>query len=373
MRSVEVSAKTREEAIKLALEQLDIDRDEAHVEIVDEGSNGIFGFGARPVKLRVTTEVSGPAPKEPRGKAPVSQKPAPREKGPAPIRERSAPPSRDRQPAPARDRQPDPAREKAAPAPVRAAAPVRTAPPVLHPTSDGEAAALLKEVIHQMGIEATVTSFATEDGGICLKVDSPDSAILIGRKGRNLSSMQYLINRMIHNGEGDDSERIVIDIEGYLDRRQEALEDLARRLAQKAKETRRRVRVKPMSSQERRVIHMTLEDDPDVKTFSVGDALVRSVIIAPKDEIEEDQSRPPRRRGGGSRPGNRGGGRDRDQRQPQAAAPAAGDRPQQQRDSRGGSSRGGRRRGRRRPGQQPRDGEKVLAQSDASSGESHGE
>ncbi|MCC6696044.1 MAG: Jag N-terminal domain-containing protein [Candidatus Hydrogenedentes bacterium] len=365
MRSVEVSAKTREEAIKIALEQLDIDRDEAHVEIVDEGSNGIFGFGARPVKLRVSTEVAGPAPKEPRGKAPVSQKLAPRDhrdKAPAPIREKTPPPARDRQPAPAR--------EKAAPAPARPAAPARTAAPVLRPSSDGEAAALLKEVIHQMGIEATVTSFSTEDGGTCLKVDSPDSAILIGRKGRNLSSMQYLINRMVHHGEGDESERIVIDIEGYLDRRQEALEDLARRLAQKAKETRRRVRVKPMSSQERRVIHMTLEDDPDVKTFSVGDALVRSVIIAPKDEIEEEEGRPSHRRGGSRR-----GGRGREREQEQAgASPNGGNRqPQQQRDARGGSSRGGRRRGRRRPGGQQRTGEKAMAPSDASSGVSHDE
>ncbi|MCC6486202.1 MAG: Jag N-terminal domain-containing protein [Candidatus Hydrogenedentes bacterium] len=364
MRSVEVSAKTREEAIKIALEQLDIDRDEAHVEIVDEGSNGIFGFGARPVKLRVSTEVAGPAPKEPRGKAPVSQKPAPREhREKAPIREKT--------PAPHRERQPAPPREKAAPAPARPAAPARTAAPVLKPSTDGEAAALLKEVIHQMGIEATVTSFSTEDGGTCLKVDSPDSAILIGRKGRNLSSMQYLINRMVHHGEGDESERIVIDIEGYLDRRQEALEDLARRLAQKAKETRRRVRVKPMSSQERRVIHMTLEEDPDVKTFSVGDALVRSVIIAPKDEIEEEEARPSHRRGG-SRRGGRGG---REREHAQAGAPANGGnrQPQQQRDPRAGSSRGGRRRGRRRPGGQQHAGEKAMAPSDASSGESHGE
>lgn len=210
-----------------------------------------------------------------------------------------------------------------------------------------------------MGIEATVSSSTTEDGGICLKVDSPDSAILIGRKGRNLSSMQYLLNRMVHTGEGDETERIVIDIEGYLDRRQEALEDIARRQADRAKETRRRVRLKPMSPQERRVIHMTLEDDPDVKTFSVGEAMVRSVIIAPADELPEEDRRGPRRRSGP----RRGEGQPADPR-PSEPANAQGN------PARRSSRRGGRGRRRRGPGG-PREESKVLVESEsASSGES---
>ncbi len=334
MRSVEVSAKTREEAIKIALEQLGVDRDEAYVEILDEGSSGIFGFAARPVKLRVATEVKGP---------PIPSRPKPQ----------SGSRSRSREKAPKASR---PSGSTKSGGRERSASDAGSA-------GDGEAAALLQEVIRRMGIEATVTSQASEDGGICLKVDSPDSAILIGRKGRNLSSMQYLINRMVQSGEsGEDTERLVIDVEGYLDRRQEALEDLARRLAQRAKETRRRVRVKPMSPQERRIIHMTLEDDPDVKTFSVGDALVRSVVIAPKDEIAEDEQRPARRRSGGRR-----GGRGRDQGAPSDYAQPRNSGQHQ----RGGQQRGGRHRGRRRPSgqQQARGDEKALAETDASSGE----
>ncbi|HRI88295.1 MAG TPA: KH domain-containing protein, partial [Candidatus Hydrogenedentes bacterium] len=169
----------------------------------------------------------------------------------------------------------------------------------------------LQQVVQLMGIDAKISSELGENGAITLRVESEDSAILIGRKGRSLESMQYLINRMIQRGEGEEGERITIDIEGYLDRRQEALEDLAMRLADRAKESGRRQRTKPMSAQERRIIHVALENDPDVRTFSHGDPVARFVVIAPKDEKQgAGEDRPPRergRRGGrGRRDDNRG-------------------------------------------------------------------
>lgn len=327
MRTVEVSAKTREEAIKKALQELGVERDEAHVEILDEGSRGIFGLGARDVRLRVSSEVAKARPSH----------------------------------------------------------------------AAGDAALLLKEIIQRTGIEATVRSESTTDGGVCLKVSSPDSALLIGRKGRTLSSLQYLINRMVHRGEGDDSERITIDIEGYLDRRQEALEDLARRLAQRAKETGRRVRVKPMSAQERRIIHVVLEKDPDVETFSIGDAAMRSVVIAPRDEKqgadepgERPQRRPhPQRRGGGPRQGGdrrgpsphprRESWRDRRGPEDRNGGPEPvlrSDRPDQgergdrgDREGRPFNGPRGRRRGRRRGGPRPERPGKGPAPVEAPAGE----
>ena len=76
----------------------------------------------------------------------------------------------------------------------------------------------------------------------------------------------------------------MVDVEGYLDRRRDTLEDMAQRLAERAKSSGRRVRVKPLSPQERRIIHLALHDDPDVRTFSVGESNFRSVIIAPVSE-----------------------------------------------------------------------------------------
>jgi len=175
-----------------------------------------------------------------------------------------------------------------------------------------------------MGMEATVVSQQHEDGTIHLNVDSPDSAILIGRKGQNLSALQYLLNRMIHNEEEEAPERIIIDVEGYLERRKSQLEELARETADKAKETGKSQRVKPMSPQERRVLHLALQDDPSVKTYSVGSAQMRSVVVAPANEdgntggaakakgekkkSGETKSRS-RRSGGSRRGGKRGGSR----------------------------------------------------------------
>lgn len=163
-----------------------------------------------------------------------------------------------------------------------------------------EAAALLQDVISKMGIEAQVEYKRDADGSARLDVASPDSALLIGRKGRNLQAMQYIINRIIARADNNEvPERLLVDIEGYVDRRRASLEELAQNLAERAKATGRDVHLKPLSPQERRVVHLILQGDPDVRTFSIGDTLHRIVVISPKN-----------RRGGGG--GGRGfGGRGR--------------------------------------------------------------
>jgi spoIIIJ-associated protein len=157
-------------------------------------------------------------------------------------------------------------------------------------TMGNAAAALLQEVIAKMGMESTVSSEIGTDGDILLNVESEDSAILIGRKGRNLSAMQFLLNRMTGNTEeGENFDRIVVDVEGYLARRRTSLEEMALGLAQKAKDTGRSMRVKPLNPQERRIIHLTLENDTELRTFSLGSSLHRRVVIVPNNA--EDNGR----------------------------------------------------------------------------------
>lgn len=166
-----------------------------------------------------------------------------------------------------------------------------------------EAAAVLREMIAKMGIEAEVTFLHTEDGAAKLDVRSQDSAMLIGRKGRTLGAMQYLVNRMVAQGDtAENTERLMVDVEGYVDRRRETLEDLARHFAGRVKESGRPARLKPLSPQERRIIHMTLRNDPEVRTASLGESLYRTVVISPIN------ARPGRPQGQGGGGGGRGRG-----------------------------------------------------------------
>jgi spoIIIJ-associated protein len=175
-----------------------------------------------------------------------------------------------------------------------------------------EAAAMLLEIISKMGLVATVEYARAEDGAARLNISSEDSALLIGRKGRNLQAMQYIINRIISRTDANDvTERLIVDIEGYVDRRKESLEELAENMAARAKSAGRDMRLKPMSPQERRIVHLALQDDEDVRTFSLGDSLFRTVVISPKERRSGGGGAGSRDSRGGGRGGSRRGGRGR--------------------------------------------------------------
>lgn len=146
-----------------------------------------------------------------------------------------------------------------------------------------EAAAMLSEVIVAMDLAGSVSFARVKDGSARLTIDSPeDGGILIGKRGVTLSAIQYLINRMIDKtNSAENTECLVVDVGGYVDRRAATLVDMAHSMAKRAKETRRIVRLKPLSPQERRIIHLALEKDPQVRTYSLGDSLFRSIVINP--------------------------------------------------------------------------------------------
>jgi len=335
MKSVEASAKTRQEAIQKALQTLGAELHEVQIEIVDEGSKGLFGLGARDVKVRLTLEgaeeepAAAPRSRERREERETNGGRRERRdrdgagRGDRPRRaerpqgsdggqrqERQPRPERaERPPRPEKAQRPErpPRPERPAKAAVRSEERKASEPEVeLVPVTDArreEATALLDEILNKMGIEAKVSSTLADDGRAMLSIESSDSAILIGRKGRNLQSLQYLVNRMMRQTETTESnERFVVDVESYLDRHKSGLEEMALHLAQRAKETGRDVRVKPLSAQDRRIVHLTLQDDPDVRTFSLGNSSIRTVVISPKN-ASGDNDRPRRgRRGQGRRP-----------------------------------------------------------------------
>ena len=113
-------------------------------------------------------------------------------------------------------------------------------------------------------------------------VTGGDLGVLIGRHGQMIDALQYLANAIAHRSVGDDRRRIVIDAAGYRARRSATLETLARRSAEQASATGRRVELEPMSAVERRLVHEALKDDPEVETASEGVEPNRYVVVLPR-------------------------------------------------------------------------------------------
>jgi len=337
MQSAETSGKTRQEAIQKALDELGVDMAEVEIEILDEGSSGIFGFGKRDVRVKVIAKSLPDKSVKPKKHAKSRREEKPRKQEKTKKQEKTArqdkggkkqddrsrkQKQKKQEKASKKEKQPERQEQKT---PKEEKTPRREKKPAipLEPVSaqqQEEAVALLDETIRHLGIEATVTGELMEDGGLKLNVESPDSAVLIGHKGRNLQALQYLINRMARmSGNAEGPERIVVDIERYLERRRASLEEMALQLAQKAKETQREIRLKPLSSQERRIVHLVLQDDPEIRTFSTGNSPMRSVVISPKNATRREGRS---RRGGGGRRGNRSRG-NRQSAPQEAPAPLA--------------------------------------------------
>lgn len=245
MVSIEVEGKTPEEAIEKALDVLGATREKVRVEVLDEGSKGLFGMiGSKQAKIRVTLldyeEDARPAEA-------AAEKFAPR-------------------PTHAATKPPRPITSEEIEAPV---------------SNDVPAKEVLEELLRLMGFTATV-KMGRDDDKVTLSIEAgEDSSILIGKRGKNLNGLQYIVNRI--SGRVSDSARpVTIDVEGYRERRKESLEAMARRLAAKSKSSRREVETEPLSAADRRLIHMALKDDDDVQTQSRGDGAFKNVVIKPK-------------------------------------------------------------------------------------------
>ncbi|MCD4742548.1 MAG: Jag N-terminal domain-containing protein [Desulfobacteraceae bacterium] len=138
----------------------------------------------------------------------------------------------------------------------------------------------LQKIINLITDDAEV-SFATDRDKLQLKVNGGNSGILIGRKGQTLEAMQFLTDKII-NRKSEARVRVKVDIEGYMEARKANLIQLANKMADKAKKTGRPATINQMSGQDRRIIHLTLKEDPRVRTQSKGDGYYRRLIILPK-------------------------------------------------------------------------------------------
>lgn len=230
MTSLEKTAKTVEDATNAALQELGVSRDRVEIEVIEEPTKGFLGFlGGKPAKVRVTLKPE----------APLASVPA-----------------------------------------VKTAA----AAPKVSAASEEQPVRIAKEfltsIFANMKLKVMIEKMTQEDG-VLLNLRGDDLGILIGKHGQTLDALQYLVN-LAANKDAETRIRIVLDVEDYRKRRAETLTQLAIRLADKVKRRGERVILEPMSPHERKIIHMALQGDDRINTYSEGEEPFRKVVIALK-------------------------------------------------------------------------------------------
>lgn len=263
MEYIEISARTRDDAITKACIQLGISSDNLDYKVISEGSNGFLGIGSKPAiikarKMIIAEERSESSDKkeQPVSKVQVKEKPAQ-----------------------------DPAIKQSVkeelPVPER-----KTQERVVTLKTDEEiermkaiAKEFLEGVFKAMGMEVVIDmTYDQKEGSLDADFSGPEMGLLIGKRGQTLDSLQYLTSLVVNKGQ-DEYVRVKLDTENYRRRRKDTLENLAKNIAYKVKKTRRSVSLEPMNPYERRIIHSALQNNKFVQTTSEGEEPYRHVVV----------------------------------------------------------------------------------------------
>ncbi len=154
------------------------------------------------------------------------------------------------------------------------------APPAVPGDAVAVASESLKTILDLIPIEASVTT-KLEDDRIVLSIEGDQSGILIGRKGRTLDALQFIVSKIV-NKALDQKVRVVIDSENYRERRRESLVEMALKIGEKAKRIKKPITTGPLNPHDRRIIHLALRDDQELDTKSRGDGVLKKVLIIPR-------------------------------------------------------------------------------------------
>src|SRR5947209_4128677 len=256
---VEFSGKTVEDAIRQAETQLGESRGALSIEVVTAGRSGVFGIGAEPARIRVRRPMPEPEPRSESESRPPS--PPPVELEEVPVDEVVAQETGD----------------------------LETEAVGEPPTSlngaglPEEAADVLRQLLSTMGFDAEVTVRSTEDP-VMLGITGQNLGVLIGRRGDNLSALQFMVNLILSKNRRQ-WPRVVIDVENYRARREESLRSLADRTAYRVRRSGRPFTLDAMPAGDRRVIHLSLRDESDIETYSIGES------IAMAEDLSQRQPR----------------------------------------------------------------------------------
>ena len=146
--------------------------------------------------------------------------------------------------------------------------------------------AVLHEILSHMGLEAEIESQII-NGSVHLTVSSDNPGILIGKHGQTLNAVEYLLNCIL-NRSSLVKKKVFVDAEGYRERREQMLTDLASRAAAKVKQTHQEIVLDPMPPRDRRIIHITLQSDEDIRTYSRGEGMMRRVAVTTRERYESN-------------------------------------------------------------------------------------
>lgn len=144
------------------------------------------------------------------------------------------------------------------------------------------AIAALQDILKYFNVgEVTIDEYEGDEGELILDITGDDLAILIGRHGRTLDALQFVVSAITVRSMGF-RYPVIVDIEGYKSRQREKLESIARSTANKAASQHRSVKMRPMTPYERRIVHIALRDDDRVDTASEGEGSARHVVVVPR-------------------------------------------------------------------------------------------
>ena len=274
---IDMTGKTEDEAIRRALEQLGLERDDVSVEILERAKSGFLGIGGSPATVRVSYDDGQPEPKpepvkpEPKSAAPKA------EKKPVYCAEvlQKEVRAREKQEREAKrgERRAEPKAEKAPREPVVLGEEIRD-------EKSEQIRTFLSGLLEHMDAKAEVKVYEVEKNRYKVILEGEKLGALIGRRGETLDAIQQLTNYSINRGGESKRARVQIDAENYREKREESLERLAQKVAGKVVKYRRSVTLEPMNAYERHVIHTALQDTQYITTFSIGTEPNRRVVVS---------------------------------------------------------------------------------------------
>ena len=274
---IDMTGKTEDEAIRRALEQLGLERDDVSVEILERAKSGFLGIGGSPATVRVSYDDGQPEPKpepvkpEPKSAAPKA------EKKPVYCAEvlQKEVRAREKQEREAKrgERRAEPKAEKAPREPVVLGEEIRD-------EKSEQIRTFLSGLLEHMDAKAEVKVYEVEKNRYKVILEGEKLGALIGRRGETLDAIQQLTNYSINRGGESKRARVQIDAENYREKREESLERLAQKVAGKVVKYRRNVTLETMNAYERHVIHTALQDTQYITTFSIGTEPNRRVVVS---------------------------------------------------------------------------------------------